>query len=86
VIAILDFSGHPVPGEVAIDAEETLWRFTPGRPWQAGEYRVSVDKDLEDLVGNSVGRPFEVDIFDKVERKPVAETVALPFRIGTPAR
>ena len=48
------------------------------------EVRVSVDKDLEDLTGNSIGRPFEVDVFDKVERKAVAETVALPFRIGTP--
>jgi hypothetical protein len=81
VIAILDPSGRPVPGEVAIVDEETRWRFIPERPWQAGQYCVAVDKDLEDLTGNSVGRPFEVDVFEKVERKPVAETVALPFRI-----
>jgi hypothetical protein len=86
VIAIHDSAGHTVPGEVAIDGHETLWKFTPERPWLAGQYHVKIDKDLEDLTGNSVGRPFEVDVFEKVERKPVADTVSLPFRIGPPDR
>jgi hypothetical protein len=85
VLAIHDANGHPVPGEIAVEDEETSWRLTPDRPWTAGGYRVSVSKDLEDLAGNSIGRPFEVDVFDKVERKSVPETVTLPFRIGPAA-
>jgi hypothetical protein len=86
VITIADGDGRAVAGEVSVEAEETVWRFTPERPWRAGAYSVCVDKDLEDLAGNSIGRPFEVDVFDKVEQKPVAETVTLPFRIGTAPR
>jgi len=74
--------GSELPGEAAIDAEETRWRFTPDRPWTAGEYSLSVNKDLEDLAGNSIGRLFEVDVFDKIEKQTTAQTVVLPFRIG----
>ena len=86
VLNVSDGDGRAVAGDVAIDAEETQWRFTPDRPWKAGGYNVTIDRDVEDLVGNSVGRPFEVDVFDKVERKTVAETVVLPFRIGPAPR
>jgi hypothetical protein len=81
VLTIYDGEGHPVPGVIAIEDEETRWRFTPDRPWAAGGYSISVSMDLEDLAGNSVGRLFEVDVFDTVERRPKAETMALPFRI-----
>jgi hypothetical protein len=77
-----DADGNVVPGAVAVEAEETRWRFTPDRPWVAGSYDVSVDKDLEDLAGNSIGRVFEVDVFEKVERRPTPQAVCLPFRIG----
>lgn len=40
------------------------------------------DKDLEDLAGNSIGRVFEVDVFEKVERRPTPQAVCLPFRVG----
>ena len=81
VLSVHDLQGQPVPGTVAIASEEMLWRFTPDGPWQAGSYNVRVDKELEDLTGNSVGRPFEVDVFEKIDRKPMAENVAIPFRI-----
>jgi hypothetical protein len=86
VLTIVDADNQPVPGDVAVEAGETRWRFTPESPWRAGHYRIAVDKDLEDLAGNSVGRPFEVDVFEKVESKPVAETVTLPFQVGPPLR
>jgi hypothetical protein len=82
VLAIIDANHQPVSGDVAVEAGETRWRFTPESPWRAGRYQITVDKDLEDLAGNSIGRPFEVDVFDKVERKPVSETVSLPFEVG----
>src|SRR5207249_867063 len=40
-----------------------------------------IDTRLEDLAGNSVGRPFEVDVFRPVEREVKAEAVKLPFRV-----
>jgi hypothetical protein len=84
VLAIVNADNQPVPGEVGVEAGETRWQFTPESSWRAGRYQIVVDKDLEDLAGNSIGRPFEVDIFDRVERKSVADTVSLPFEIGPP--
>ena len=40
-----------------------------------------VDTALEDLVGNSIASPFEVDVFRPVTRRDEAETVAIPFTV-----
>jgi hypothetical protein len=85
MLAVSDPGGRIVPGTAAIDAGETRWRFVPDRAWTPGEYNLSVNKDLEDLAGNSVGRPFEVDVFEKVEQ-PVVETVVIPLRIAPAGR
>jgi hypothetical protein len=81
LVTVRDAQGHELPGAVAVDLGETRWRFTPGREWAAGDYRIAVDRDLEDLAGNSVGRLFEVDVFDKVEARTVPQIVYLPFRV-----
>jgi hypothetical protein len=86
VVAVLGADGRPLAGEVAIDAGETRWRFTPQEPWRAGEYRVSASRDLEDLAGNRIGRPFEVDVFEKVERSTTSGSATVPFRIGPAGR
>ncbi len=65
-IAVLDPDGRPVAGRAVIDKSERGRRFLPDRPWTAGTYRVVVDTTLEDLAGNSIARPFEVD-----ESRPV---------------
>jgi hypothetical protein len=36
---------------------------------------------LEDLTGNSIGRTFEVDIAEPIERKIAAATVSVPFEV-----
>ncbi len=81
VIQVIGARG-PVPGKIAIDREETQWRFVPDEPWKAGEYRLQVDRSLEDLAGNHIGRAFDVDTFDTVSKHLERTTVSLPFRIG----
>jgi hypothetical protein len=68
-------------GTVAVGGGETEWRFTPERPWSAGEYQIVVRTTLEDLAGNHILRAFDVDVFDKVTPRVAAETVTLPLRI-----
>ncbi len=51
-----------IDGSIEIDANETTWRLTPQSNWQLGQYEIRIDNRLEDVAGNSVGRPFEVDI------------------------
>jgi hypothetical protein len=40
---------------------ETVWVFVPSTPWKAGEYKLRISHLIEDLAGNQVGKPFEVE-------------------------
>lgn len=80
-IRVLGPDQFPRRGRILIDAEETRWSFMPDAPWQAGDHALLVDTELEDLAGNAVGRPFEIDVFQKIDRAPVGETVRVPFAV-----
>jgi hypothetical protein len=73
--------GQVVEGVTEIAANETQWRFTPTRPWTAGTYQFLALDILEDVAGNQVGRAFEVDNFDTVDKDPDPKSVLLPFEI-----
>ena len=73
--------GGPIAGAIRIDPGETRWNFTPDDSWTRGAYTVVVLSILEDLAGNSVGRLFEVDVFDKVDARPQPGQTKLPFEI-----
>jgi len=68
-------------GDIAIEANETRWTFTPHDPWRAGAYDLLALSILEDRAGNQIGRAFEVDNFDTVDKGPEPKTIALPFRL-----
>lgn len=81
LIAITDQSGHALEGEVTLDEHERQWRFRPGANWRPGGYRVVVQTTIEDLAGNNIGKPFEVDLFDEVQRRLPGESVKLAFEV-----
>jgi hypothetical protein len=70
-----------VDGTVSIDRQETQWRFTPKNSWKAGDYHLIIDTGLEDLAGNHIGQPFDIDTFEKVTEHITTTTVSLPFKI-----
>lgn len=70
-----------VAGTVSIDKQETEWRLLPRQPWKPGEYKLVVDTGLEDLAGNHLGQPFDIDVFDHVTRHIASQTISLPFTI-----
>jgi hypothetical protein len=74
--------GRPLDGDIAVEEHETRWRFTPREPWQAGPHQLVALGILEDLAGNRIGRPFEVDQFDRVDRPNEAERTTIPFVIA----
>jgi hypothetical protein len=74
-------SGRKVAGTVTVGVAETRWQFVPADPWVAGTYRLVADTRLEDRAGNSIARPFEVDVFRPVERAIKTETVKIPFEV-----
>jgi hypothetical protein len=70
-----------VTGAVNVARAETEWRFTPMGPWSAGDYRLMVNVGIEDLAGNHIGQPFDIDTFERVTEHISTETVSLSFRV-----
>ena len=73
--------GRAVAGEASVGEGERRWAFTPGEPWRAGRYTIDVQPTVEDLAGNNVGKPFEVDLQAGGEGRPELPPVRLPFEI-----
>jgi hypothetical protein len=64
-LRVEDANGRRVEGVIVTSNEERTWQFTPGVPWSAGAYRLAIGTVLEDLTGNNLQRPFEVDLTAK---------------------
>jgi hypothetical protein len=75
-----------VAGVIGIARQESEWRFTPQAPWAAGMYRLIVDTSLEDLAGNKIGQPFDIDVFDRVTERIATATTSLAFEIRSTSK
>ncbi len=71
--------GELVAGDAVLEDQERRWLFTPTQPWKAGSHTVLVQTTIEDLAGNNIGKAFEVDLFDNIQRGLTNLTVKLPF-------
>ena len=71
-------------GTVSIDRQETQWRFAPHDLWNKGDYQLVVDTAIEDLAGNHVGQPFDIDTFEHITEHITTKTISLPFAIRQP--
>jgi hypothetical protein len=77
-------AGEPdgiVEGKVSLEDQERRWTFTPDNVWRRGRYQLIIQTTLEDLAGNNIGKPFEVDLFEGPERRLSATNVKLSFEI-----
>lgn len=81
VMRITGPDGRRVSGTIATGDGEACWQFTPEQPWLAGTYQLTAETTLEDLAGNAIGRPFEVDEFDKVDERVESKSVSLSFNV-----
>jgi len=81
MIQVSDQSNHPVKGSAQLAHHEAQWRFIPSDPWRAGRYNVVVQNTIEDLAGNNIGKAFEVDLFEGVQRRFTNSVVKVPFEI-----
>ncbi len=59
----VEVGGRLVAGRAEVGPGEMSWSFAPDAPWPPGPASLRVDTELEDVAGNSVARPFEVDLF-----------------------
>jgi hypothetical protein len=86
LVWVTDANGDKLPGTVAISGEEKIWQFTPAKAWEAGSCQLVADTRLEDLAGNSIARPFEVDVFHPIQREIKGETVKVSFEVRGASR
>ncbi len=61
VIHIMDKQGNEMEGSIEITKNETLWKFTPVKSWTSENYQVRIESILEDVTGNNMTNPFDVD-------------------------
>lgn len=81
VLQVVDPMGNELAGSKELGTQEREWQFRPLQPWRAGQYHLVVAATLEDLAGNSIGRPFEVDVFRPANPATDSETVTVPFEV-----
>ena len=82
VLAIEDATDATIAGEIAITNQETQWVFTPAATWQPGRYALVALGILEDLAGNRIGAPFEIDVFERIDAPDEQESYRIPFEIA----
>jgi hypothetical protein len=82
VLAVTDASGKIIAGKVSTNREDTQWSFTPERPWAAGAYKVVVPGILEDLAGNKVYTPFDVDVLTTPNAPGPSKLYDIPFTVA----
>ena len=88
LLTIVDERGDSLDLTPTLERQETQAEFRPKQPWKAGRYRLRIGSVLEDLAGNSVGQPFELDRFDSIDRSPRSreQTIERTFSIESKER
>jgi hypothetical protein len=83
-ITVRSTSGIQIEGEVLVSRGQQRWEFRPNGPWRPGKFEIVVDRALEDLAGNRIGRAFELNEVGPISDEIQVDDVRLKFEI--PAR
>jgi hypothetical protein len=81
VIQVTGESGDLIEGRVVLEEQEHHWTFIPDKPWRRGTYQLVIQTTIEDLAGNNIGKPFDVDTVEGGQKRPSAATVTLAFKV-----
>lgn len=81
MLHVVDSQGRALQGRVTVEMNESVWRFYSEKAWSVGDYQLLVQTHIEDLAGNNIGKPFEVDLFGEPRKRLSASTYPLSFRI-----
>jgi hypothetical protein len=81
MIRVARESGELIKGIAALEDRDRRWAFVPSNPWARGAFRLIIPTTIEDLAGNNIGKAFEVDLLEGVQRRMTNATVKLPFEV-----
>jgi hypothetical protein len=79
LITVRDESGKTIAGEVRLAEEERSWSLTPAGIWPAGNLAIVVPATIEDLAGNNIGKPFDLDLIDPAQSTETPPVIAVAF-------
>lgn len=82
LLTISTAAGRQVQGAALVCDEEQRWEMRPTEPWPPGRYAVLVDRALEDLAGNRIGRAFEVDVVEPAPQPGSGDPLRLEFAVS----
>jgi len=80
-ITVWNGEQQEVAGEFTLGVGDNSWFFYPSVPWKPGEYKLLIDAKLEDLAGNNLNRPFDVDLTAKRQTTDFKSFYVLTFLI-----
>ncbi|MBS0264400.1 MAG: hypothetical protein JSS02_20865 [Planctomycetes bacterium] len=80
-ITVTNLQGEAIVGRVSLADDERRWEFRPQANWGRGRFLLVIDTALEDLAGNRIGKPFEVDQFTEVDKTSETEPTRVSFEI-----
>jgi len=80
-IRITSASGDSIDGKSGLEDQERRWTFVPHSPWRRGGYKLLIQTTIEDLAGNNIGKPFDVDKLEAIRKRPGSSTVTFPFEV-----
>ncbi len=78
---VVDENEKTVLGKWRVDKEERNVRFLPDKPWREGRYQLQIETRLEDLAGNNINRPFDVDVRSQVKKVRDGKILSLSFNV-----
>ncbi|MGQ0635682.1 MAG: Ig-like domain-containing protein [Planctomycetaceae bacterium] len=81
-VSIRGPDAETLSGDVEVSDRERRWEFHPQQPWRQGAYRLVVEGRLEDVCGNQIGRPFEVDRSQVTGDQSAPASTEIPFVVG----
>ena len=81
VMYVSDAAGKKVDGVFTVGGGERVVTFAPKKPWTKGDYKLVIDARLEDVCGNRVGEPFELDVLKPIPPKPETKVAERPFAV-----
>jgi sugar phosphate isomerase/epimerase len=82
MIWVMDAAGQKLDVPLSLHSNDTQLQVGEfDKPWKEGKYKLVIDTRLEDVCGNRVGRPFEVDVLKPVTKTIEAKTVEIPFEV-----
>jgi len=79
---VVDEKGKTVLGNWRVGNEERNVSFTPDELWRNGNFQLQVETRLEDLAGNNLNRPFDLDTKANTKQLAQVKVISIPFMVG----